>query len=654
VIAIVFIQVKASAQFNSLNPGASGGAMQNNSVFNQDSTIKKMDGDWDNDPPNIYYQTLKSEVKRYPDSALNRFHRFQPQQPWWGKDLGNYGTAIRNQFFTPNAPIGLSLGYHIYDMYQLSLDSLAFYNTTRPYSSFSFMLGSKTEQQVEIMHTQNITPNWNFAGKIRYNTSTGFYQLLRANSLAGSFTTNYVSDNQRYKMMAAFSYNKFKQDENGGIVNDSFLKDSRFSDRQLIDVNLPSANGAGTRAAVSNVLRRADFYIQNNYSFGKLDTLYNKDSTSVTYEFTPRFRFKHQLQLHSEKHLFTDNEPDSLRYLFIDTITVRRTDTIFGTQNWFYVDNKFSLNGFLGKNKELVLIEAGIGNRIDKLSTREEEGGSPAIVSNYVFGEIKKEALAEGQWSYQAAATFFFTGDAVGNFNINGSAGKDIGKWGRLSAGLNQSLSNAPYAFTSFKTNYFERNFSFNKMSVTNVWGNVAIDKILAQVYVSNKLISNYLYFNSNLSPTQQSEAFSVLQIGGRKEFRFGIFSLDNEIAWQQPTGNAPVNLPSLLLRHKFSVETYMFSEALRIALGIEARYHTPYYSDGYTPYFNQFYVQNTQKISIVPECTAFFNFKIKRFRAFILGDQLQQLFTTNIINAPGYPAQNAMFRFGFNWVLIN
>jgi hypothetical protein len=35
--------------------------------------------------------------------------------------------------------------------------------------------------------------------------------------------------------------------------------------------------------------------------------------------------------------------------------------------------------------------------------------------------------------------------------------------------------------------------------------------------------------------------------------------------------------------------------------------------------------------------------------------DQLQQLFTTNVINAaPNYPAQNMMFRFGFNWIMIN
>ena len=53
-------------------------------------------------------------------------------------------------------------------------------------------------------------------------------------------------------------------------------------------------------------------------------------------------------------------------------------------------------------------------------------------------------------------------------------------------------------------------------------------------------------------------------------------------------------------------------------------------------------------------QAALFFNFKIKNFRAYIMGDQLQQFFTRNTITAPGYSLQDAMLRFGFNWVMIN
>ncbi|MFA6060627.1 MAG: putative porin [Taibaiella sp.] len=630
---------------------------QQNSMFNQgkDSTIQKQKEEWKEEHARIYYNNLNSIVVRYPDTTLENFHRYQPVQPWWVKDLGNSGSAARNLFFTPAIPTGLSLGYHIYDVYRLTLDSLKFYNTTRPYSAFAFMLASKSEQNVEILHTQNITPLWNFAGRLRYFSSAGFYKLQKTNSISSSFSSNYQSKNKRYYMALGFVYNRHKQNENGGIVSDTLLENSKYADRQLIDVNLPPVNSSSKNAAVVNTLRDLDFYVQNNYSFGRTDTVYTKDSSGVSYNFTPRFRIKHQLQLHSENHTYKDMDPETNRYKFIDSIPFNAIDTLYGSQNWFYVDNKFSLNGFLGKASELVQIEAGIGNRIDRFSTKYVSGEEVQnSVGNYIFGEIKKEATQKGQWNYLAAANFFFTGDATGNFDISGSVGKDLNNIGMFSAGLRQNLSNAPYAFTSFKTNFFNRSFSFDKTSITQLWAKVQIDKIGVQLGIKNNLIANYLYYDQTLSPKQESEAFSLLQIFGRKEFRFGIFVLDNEVAWQQTTGNAPVHVPAFLLRHKLGLITPMFKSALIVALGLEAKYHTPYYADGYTAYFNQFYYQDTYKVSNAPEVQAFFNFKIKTFRAFVVIDQLQQYFSRNIINAPGYPAQDAMFKFGFTWILIN
>ncbi|WP_118977000.1 putative porin [Taibaiella koreensis] len=637
-------------------------AAQQASMFNKgkdSSTFKQ--SDWKEEHARIYYNYLNSAVTHYPDTLLGSFHRYQPRQPWWIKDLGNYGTAARDPFFTPDIPMGLSLGYHIYDVYQFTLDSLQFFNTTRPYSAFSFMLGSKNEQNVEILHTQNISPGWNIAGRLHYQSAQGFYKRQKANGIAGSFSTNYTSKNQRYYVAAGLVYNRNKQNENGGIPNVRFLDSSSFGDRQLIDVNLPGIVAGSQNSAVTNVLRKMDFYIQNNYSFGKTDTLYTKDSTGMSLQFTPRFRIKHQLQIHSERHIFKDMAPGTQRYRFIDSFGFTGIDTVVGIQNWFYVDNKFSLNGFIGKRKELVQLEAGIGNRIDRFSTQYVSGSDQqSSVGNYLFGELKKEAFTAGQWNYLAAATLFFTGDATGNFDIKASVGKDLGKWGMFSGGFRQNLSNAPYAYTSFRTNFYNRTFSFDKTSTTQLWATVGLESIQLELGVKNNLITNYIYFDSDLNTKQQSEPFSVLQIFGRKLFRLGAFTLDNEVAWQQPTGNAPVNIPALLLRHKLGIETAMFRKALYVAMGLEVKYHTPYYVDGYTPYFNQFFYQKDYKPSNAPECSAYFNFKIKSFRAFVLAEQLQQFFTTNVIQAVGdtpgavYPAPNAMFRFGFTWILIN
>ncbi|RYE14776.1 MAG: hypothetical protein EOP51_27640, partial [Sphingobacteriales bacterium] len=425
IMMVASLQARAQVINNALDPTA-----QQNSMFNQgkDSTIMKQ-GEWKEERARMYYNTLNSAVARYPDTTLENFHRFQRVQPWWGKDLGNFGTAVRNQLFTPNLPTGMSLGYHIYDMYRLSLDSLRFYNTTRPYSAFSFMLGSKTEQNVEILHTQNITPNWNLAARMRYFTSAGFYKLQKANSMSGDFSSNYQSPNKRFYQAAGLVFNRHSQDENGGITSDSLLDVAAFSDRQRIDVNLPASENGQNNAAVRNRLANVDFVLQNNYSFGKTDTVYTNYSTGMSLNFTPRFRIQHQLRLHNETHTFRDLAPTVARYRFTnDSIPFNTTDSVYGQQKWFYVDNRLSLNGFLGKSSELVQIEAGIGNRIDRFSTKYiADRDVLNSVGNYLFGEIKKEAFKAKQWSYQATAQFFFTGDATGNFDLRGEVARDLG-----------------------------------------------------------------------------------------------------------------------------------------------------------------------------------------------------------------------------------
>ncbi len=628
-----------------------------NNGFSDSTGLDSMRSDWVDEQAEIYAQHLHSDLKIYPDTSIATFHRYQSHQPWWGTHLGNYGTAAQNAFFTPNQKIGLQLGYDAYDLYKFTLDSLKYYNTTKPYSAFSFLSGSQNQQHVEILHTQNISPSWNFSTKLRNMSSEGFYAQQKANVFSANVSSNYSSANDRYKVHFGIIYNKFKQDENGGIVSDSFLNLQNFQDRRRIPVNLPlSSQSRGNTSAVKNTNNDFDFFIMNDYSWGKADTTYNEDSTSATYSFIPRFSLQHELRIHSEKHEYYDNNPDSLRYDFIAPLTLNRTDSIVGVQSLFYVDNRFSLNGYLGKlSNSLLHLKAGLGNRIDQFSESYLNGKSSMnSIGNYVFGNLKKEALEPRQWAYEAEAQFYFSGKALGNFHFKAALGKDLGKWGQLAAGLSQSLSNAPLSYESLKTNFYTVENSLNKMSVSSFWGKIYIPEIELEVGINNHLINNYLYFDETGFTNQYSNPISILQVYGRKKLQLRIFSLDNEVVWQQPTLDAPVNLPAFMIREQFKVESYIFKNALQVAVGIEARYLSAYYSDGYNPYFNQYFLQNDYKRSNFPELSAFFNFKIKSFRAFVLGNQLQQLFSTNAIYAKGYPYPNSLFQFGFTWVLIN
>ena len=649
-IILLLLAFTTSAQYG--NPPLPPNPFGTSDSLNAGDSLKT---DWVDEQAKIYYQVIHSNQKHQLDTTIYNFHHYQTTQPWWGADLGNEGTAVQNLFFNPSLSIGYRLGYTAYDLYSLRLDSLRFYNTTRPYSSFAFMLGSNEQQNIDFLHTQNITPLWNFAARIRYQSSNGFFAGQKASNISGSFNTGYESKNDRYQLQAAVTFNKFKQDENGGIVNDSLLKLPQYSERDRIPVHIPLGNN--NRSAVTNGFKTFDLYLQNNYSWGKADTIYNEDSTKATYRFTPRFRLQHELLVHNETHIYQDKSPDSIRYVFIDpSISFGSQDSVYGKQSLTYFDNKFSLNGFIGKSGHLAQLKAGIANRIDHFNQNIiGRKWNENYVSNYLFGSINKEALLEKQWAYKADAALYFSGPAIGNFSLNLMAGKDFGKWGHLALGLSQNLTESPLAFRSIATNHYQiLNDNLEKESITKIWGKLWIPKLKLQLELNNYVMGNYLYFNSN-AQINQANALNITQLSGRIPLTYKSFSIDNEVVWQQTTQNSPVRVPAFLFREQFKIETYLFKKALHIATGLEFRYASPYYQNGYLPYFNQFYIQNTETFKNIPEAAAFFNFKVKSFRAFLLVDQIQQLIAPNNIQAIGYyPAPNFNFKFGFNWVLIN
>lgn len=649
-IALLLLSTVSRAQQNSFQTTTNPLTPKHN-----DSTSKTNTNKWRDEQTVISYKKFGSQIKLHPDTSLHTFHERMFTQEW-NYDLGNSGSPIKNLLFTPEYRVDPSLGYHVFDAYRFDVDSARFYNTTRPYTSFGYQLGSKAEQMAQVLHTQNIKPNWNVAVQYRKINSPGYYKIQRTNHDFGNLTTNYQSKNQHYELKGVFVYNHVQNDENGGIATDSFLTNSSFTDRKTIPVLFQNDVYSTTRSAVTTFNRDFSFLIVHGYSFGKTDTLYNADSTHYSFRLHPKFGITHRFQLGSEKYQYKDVRPDSLRYVDFFNQGFYDKDSVFTQQKWFFITNELLLNGFLGKTNRQMVFNLGVGNRFDRFRTQDGiDGDRNDQISNYLTGEIKKEAFTEQQWFYTANAKFFFTGTAAGNFMLHADGGKEISKQiGALTVGFEQRLGNAPYNYTIYQNQYFLETKSYNKESTTQIFAKVANEPLKLSIGFNNYVISNYIYLNQQQQFDQYATPFNISQLSLKKVFKLGIWVLDNELVYQQKTGNAPVNIPTLLGKNQLSIETYLFNNALKVATGIDLRWHTSYDPSGYSSLFNRFYYQNSYHVINAPATSLFFNFKIKNFRAYVMGDQLQALFTKNIISTAGYPSPNAMIRFGFDWVMIN
>ena len=655
---------------------------------------KSNTGKWKEEEAKVSYEKLNSSKTYYPDTSLHTFQRNHFTETWY-RDLGNLGSPANNLLFTPDYPVGPSLGYHVMDIYRLNVDSLNYYNTNRAYSAFSFQLGSKLEQTASILHTQNIKPNWNFAVSYRKFNTPGFYNSERNNHDIAGLTTNYKSLDKHYVLNMAMVFNKLQHDENGGLVDANQLADQSFDDRKTIATAYQNATYSTTRSPVTNVQREYTLLVQHSYRWGRTDTTYDADSTQFTYRLIPRFSLTHKLQLSTERHTYKDLIPDSLRYtsLFNYRFPSSGTgyyqpggDSVFMQQNWFWIDNQVLLNGFLGREGRQMEFSAGLGNRYDQFVSRPTSNiikdslpklyyttgvDRSSILSNYLVAQLNKEALSAASWDYRAAVRFYLTGTDAGNFVADAHIGRQLGgNWGRFVAGFRQSLGAAPYSYTNYEHLYDKSIFSFGNQSVTMLYTSIESPKLRLYGGVRNYVIDNYSYINDSEKPAQYTIPFTTTQVWLRKIFVWGDVVLDNELAWQQMPDNAPVNVPDFMGRHQLSYERTMFKRRLKIATGVEVRYNTAYHPAGYDALLNKFFYQKTAYIGNNPELAIFLNFRVKRFRAFVMMDNLQQIFTTNTLlytgtpvlnyqNAganylPVYASPDVMLRFGFTWVMVN
>ena len=624
----------------------------------RDTTNRKQTSNWDASDARITARKAFGASRNVADTSIAFLHRFRSGVSEV-RNLGNLGSAAQPILWQPTAgAVGPSLGYHVFDAYRYDADSALYYNTTRPYSQFQYRMGFRLEQWVELLHTQNISPRWNFAARYRKITSPGAFRTQRTNHDNASLSTNYASESKRYQLFGVVTFNQEQQDENGGILSDTLLSDPSFSDRQTIDVAINSKDYSIRRSPVYNTMRDATVQLRHRYVFGPRDTLYSADSTSFDTRITPRFAISHRMTYGASRHEYNDLRPesDSLRYRALFNRPFTRGDSVFMQQRQRYFDQSAQLEGFLGKPGRQWEAAAGAGLRYDVFENRTSLQTEDFPQWNpYLTGSVSRDSLGRGNWQLLANAQAYLLGPSAGSSVLEIKATGALFQGLDVTLGFRQQLGTAPFSWQRYQNDYYVQTHDFGKESSTLLTGGVVLPRYGIALSVRNWIVGNYMYLSAGGQLSQSAGLFQVTQGVVEKTFRKGIFVSANELWLQQLTGGGPVHLPLLQSRHTLGIETRILKNAVAIATGLEVRYHTSYQADGYSPLFNRFFYQSAQTISNIPQAGAYFNFKVKRLRATLSLDQLQQLIKKeNVIQYPNYPMQSFTLRFGFVWTLIN
>ena len=142
-------------------------------------------------------------------------------------ELYNFFKREVNQdaiFFTP------------YQLWTFTPENLPNYNTKTPYTELCywgtlFANREKEESNIKILTTQNITPELNLT--LQYTNFSGRGMLKREDTSYRTLVTamNYVG--KKYLMHTGFIYNRIERSENGGLTDQSMVRDTTVDAREI-------------------------------------------------------------------------------------------------------------------------------------------------------------------------------------------------------------------------------------------------------------------------------------------------------------------------------------------------------------------------------------------------------------------------------------
>jgi len=602
------------------------------------------------------YRSLDSTIRDYFDKIpLNAEHIH----------LGNNGTATQSLLFSPLMKAGWDHGFHAYDVYNFDVKDTKFLSTNKPFTQLTYLLGGKSEQHIGVMHTQNITPDWNAGIEYRLITSPGFYKSQNTNHKNIRFSTNYTSKDRRYNLFLSAIANGLQSSENGGIANDSFIvnKNKAYNDVFNIPTNLAivpysNRNFFSVKLQTGNRYTNNVFLLRQQYDFGKKDSVY-ADSVMIRY-FLPTFRLEHTLQWNSYSFKYLDIQGLADSSFYKSHYGFKSTDTVAYFNKWGEMSNDFSIIQFPDPKNPLQFLKLGA-------SLYNYKGNFNDSLPNDKFFNVKfhgeyRNRTKNRKWDMLLYGELFSLGRNLGDYDFQANLKTFLGKrWGYVSVGFKNVNRTPSYLFKEETGFPIVFNNAFNKENTIQFYGTSELPeknlKLSADVY----LLSNFVYMEDFSIAKQNSSISNVLRIGLNK-----VFVLKNKWKWytdvylQKITGNAQINLPLLYLRNRFAYEGSVFAN-LALSTGLDIRYYTPYKADNYSPVLGQFFYQSQQNIAIRPDVAAYLNFRILTFTGFT---RLENLNTVSLKDGFGFKQNNAahllyynpglLFRLGVVWDMVN
>ena len=567
--------------------------------------------------------------------------------------------------------------YTPYQTYSYTPDNAPQFNTKTPYTELAywgtlFANKEKEESNVRILTTQNITPEFNFTLEYRRYGSNGMLRREDTDNRSALISTNYMG--KRYLMHSGFIYNKVERSENGGIIDQTWIRDTTVDARE-IEVRLRNAG---------NKLKRNTLFLDQMYripfSFLKKEKGDDQasDSTAIA---APAPVAADTISIDTDvttAFIGHSSEYSVFRKTYEDEISISDSYSREFYNDRFYINPtrsmdslrvmRFENRAFLRlqpwKSDGIVSrLDVGIGDKLLNYYTFNPAGyiqGSSNVVLNsaYLYAGANGKLKKYMQWD--AKGQYTFLGHEINDFDINANLSLSVYPFRRdrkspltFNAHFETSLKEPDYYQQHLYTNHYRWDNDFSKISTTKAEASLSIPKWQMAASFGYALLSNNIYYDTEGIVRQNNTPMSVMTASLKKNFTVWKLHFDHKALFQLSSNETVMPLPMLALNLRYYLQFDVVKKVMQMQIGANGTYTTQWYLPAYNPVLGVFHNQNEVKYGNCPYIDAFINIQWKRACIFIKVINVNMGWpnkSADYFTADGYIAPQRAIKFGISW----
>ena len=636
-------------------------------------------------------------------AADTSYNRSFNDYPFFNEDLnaswlGVSGSPVQLYNYFKRQQEDNAVFYTPYRLWNHSAEDLPQYNTKTPYTELAyygtlFANKEKEESNVKVLTTQNITPELNLTLEFKRYGGNGMLKREDTGNRTFVAATNYTG--KKYLMHAGFIYNKIDRSENGGIIDETWIRDTTVDSRE-IDVYLRDASNKIKRNTVfldqtyripfsflkdlkgRKERKRAEALRDSIMSCGdsiaiaafleaenvKMDEEAAKaDTVKMDTDVTTAF-IGHSSEYSVFRKTYTDNISDQNGRNFYNDMFYLNPARSRDSLRVMRLENKVFIRLQPWKDDGIVSkLDVGIGDKlVNYYSFRPADylqGGT-----NVIQNSLYLYAGANGQYkkylTWNAKGKYNFLGYEINDFGIEANMAFSAFPFRRhrqspLTVGVHfeTNLNEPDYYQQRLYTNHYKWENDFGKISDTRLEASLSIPRWDLAASFGYALLSNNIYYDNMGIVRQNTAPMSVMTATLKKNFRIWKFHLDHQAMLQLSSNEEVMPLPLVTLNFRYYLQFDVVKKVMQMQIGANGTYNTKWYAPAYNPVLGVFHNQDTREYGNCPYIDAFVNIQWKKASIFIKVVNLNMGWpnkSADYFSAAGYIAPQRAIKFGITW----